>query len=48
MQHYSGRVPAWWSGSRLLDAVPMSVLEHSPEFLERAFRLANDGSTHTA
>jgi hypothetical protein len=47
-QHYSARVPVWWDGSRLLDAVPTSVLEHSPEFLERALLLADDGSADAA
>jgi hypothetical protein len=41
-EHFRARVPAWWEGSQLLDRVPMSVLEHSPEFLERALRLAGD------
>lgn len=40
--HFQAVVPDWWDGSLLLDAVPMSVLAHSPEFLERALRLAED------
>jgi hypothetical protein len=40
--HYQAVVPDWWDRSLLLDAVPMSVLEHSPEFLERALRLAEN------
>jgi hypothetical protein len=41
-QHYQAVVPSSWEGCELLDAVPMSVLEHAPEFLERALRLADD------
>jgi hypothetical protein len=41
-EHHRALVPAWWDGERLLDVVPMSLLEHSPEFLERALRLSRD------
>ncbi|MDA0180022.1 hypothetical protein OJ997_06925 [Solirubrobacter phytolaccae] len=41
-EHHSARIPSWWTESPILDAVPASVLEHSPEYLERAIRLAGD------
>ncbi len=39
-RHLSARVPAGWGGDPVLDLVPFSLLEHSPEFLERALREA--------
>lgn len=44
--HYQAVVSDWWDRSPLLDAVPMSVLEHAPEFLERALRLAENDLYH--
>jgi hypothetical protein len=49
LQDYPGsaRVPAWWKNSPVLDAVPTRVLEHSPEYLERAIQLAGDDGGDT-
>jgi hypothetical protein len=43
-EQYTGTLPDWWRGHPVLDGVPDNLLEHSPEFLERALRLAADRS----
>lgn len=39
-EHWTGTLPDWWRGDPVLDDVPENLLEHSPEFLERALRIA--------
>jgi hypothetical protein len=36
--HYQASVPASWLGPPELERIPMELLEHSPEFLERGLR----------
>jgi hypothetical protein len=36
-EHLQIRVPHWWSGDPQLDRIPVILLDHTPEFLQRAF-----------